>query len=388
MTGCVVCDGFGSVATSRTLGSIGEPGSSLESARKPAPESGVAALAAARTRFEALLDAAEARRTPRVSFRELRELGRLYQLHTALLARLRDTDDDPDEIRHLNHLCVRGYALLYAAAPTDRAPLGLRDLLAATWRVQLAAWLLLAAGGLLGAALVWTEPQALGALVPAQLGYSAGGLERLWESPEARAEFFAREATPFSQNAVFGSYLFAHNTRVGITSFATGMLAGIPTVVLQLYNGVILGALSAVFFRDPFPIDYLAWILPHGVPELIALCLCAAAGLLLGVAVAAPGRRSRAEALRDALRPVVLMLGIAAPLFGVAALTESFLRESALGTGIRLAVAGAWIAVTVGFLAWTRRLQRERRGDAAWLDELSIPGDAASAQASPKRSAR
>jgi uncharacterized membrane protein SpoIIM required for sporulation len=279
-------------------------------------------------------------------------------------------------------LCVRGYALLYAAAPVGTAPLRLRALLAATWHVQLAAWLLLAAGGVLGAALVWTEPQALGALVPAELGYSAGGLEQLWESPEARARFLARDETPWAQNALFGSYLFSHNTRVGITSFATGMLAGIPTVVLQLYNGVILGALSAVFFRDPFPVDYLAWILPHGVPELIALCLCAAAGLMLGVATAAPGRRGRAEALRDAMRPVVLMLGIAAPLFGVAALTESFLRESALGTGVRLAVAGAWIVATIAFLAWTRGLQHEARG-ATWIDEL---GDAL--QASPNRSAR
>jgi uncharacterized membrane protein SpoIIM required for sporulation len=152
--------------------------------------------------------------------------------------------------------------------------------------------------------------------------------------------------------------------------------------VLQLYNGVILGALSAVFFRDPFPVDYLAWILPHGVPELIALCLCAAAGLMLGVATAAPGRRGRAEALRDAMRPVVLMLGIAAPLFGVAALTESFLRESALGTGVRFAVAGAWIVATIAFLAWTRGLQHAARG-ATWIDDLS---DAL--QASPNRSAR
>jgi hypothetical protein len=103
---------------------------------------------------------------------------------------------------------------------------------------------------------------------------------------------------------------------------------------------------------------------------------------MLGVATAAPGRRGRAEALRDAMRPVVLMLGIAAPLFGVAALTESFLRESALGPGVRLAVAGAWIVATIAFLAWTRGLQHEARG-ATWIDEL---GDAL--QASPSRSAR
>ena len=49
-------------------------------------------------------------------------------------------------------------------------------------------WMLLIAGSALGALLVASDPQALSALVPASLGYSAGGLERLWESPEARAE--------------------------------------------------------------------------------------------------------------------------------------------------------------------------------------------------------
>jgi hypothetical protein len=64
-------------------------------------------------------------------------------------------------------------------------------------------------------------------------------------------------------------------------------------------------------------------------------------------------------------------------------MTESFLRESTLGTGVRLAVAVAWIAATIGFLAWTRGLQRAARSDVAWLDDL---GDAI--QASPNRSAR
>src|SRR5437667_34005 len=87
-----------------------------------------------------------------------------------------------------------------------------------------------------------------------------------------------------------------------ICSAAPGALAGIPTAILQLYNGVMIGALSAVFFRDPLPIGYLAWILPHGVPELLALSLCAAAGLQLGAAVAAPGRGGRGAALRRALQ--------------------------------------------------------------------------------------
>lgn len=341
-------------------------------------ETGAAALAAARGHFEALLDRAEASRSPRISFRELRELGRLYQLHTALLARLREDSDDPDELRHLNALCVRGYALLYAEAPDHAAPLRLRDLLGRTWRPQLAAWLLLAVGVALGAALVAQDQRALAALIPSALGYTPDRLELLWESADARAEFLAGEQVHWADKALFGSSLFAHNTRVGVLSFATGMLAGIPTAILQLYNGLMIGALSAVFFRDPLPVQYLAWILPHGVPELIALSLCAAAGLQLGAAVSAPGRVGRGVALRRALQPVVLMLGLAAPLFAVAAAIESFLRQSTLGIAVRLLVAAAWIAATAAFLIWTRRLgQRHSAGDTRWLRELSSPQSAA-----------
>ena len=74
---------------------------------------------------------------------------------------------------------------------------------------------------------------------------------------------------------------------------ALEILAGVPTILFQVYNGLLVGALGSVFFSDPWPFEFLAWILPHGIPEFTAITLCAAAGLLLGGAVALPGRRRR-----------------------------------------------------------------------------------------------
>ena len=105
---------------------------------------------------------------------------------------------------------------------------------------------------------------------------------------DARTIFLARESTAVADNAIFGSYLFANNTRVGIMAFATGLFFGLPTVLLQFYNGIMIGTISAIFMRDDLAITYLTWILPHGVPELTAITLCSAAGLCLGRAVAAP----------------------------------------------------------------------------------------------------
>jgi uncharacterized membrane protein SpoIIM required for sporulation len=254
--------------------------------------------------FEKLLARCERLRPGGLSFDELRELARRYRATLARLARLREQGDDDEAIRHLNSLCARAHAHLAItpAAAVSGPPLLARipEALARTWWAQLSAWALLILGITAGAALVSNDPRAVYGLVPATLGYEPDVLDRLLSSPEARAHFLARSETPASANLLFGSWLFANNTRVGLLAFATGMLAGIPTVLLAVYNGVTVGALGAVFFRDELPVDFLAWILPHGVPELTAVTLCVAGGLVLGGAIAAPGRKTRAEALREA----------------------------------------------------------------------------------------
>jgi uncharacterized membrane protein SpoIIM required for sporulation len=326
-------------------------------------------------RFELLLDRSERSGAGGLSFDDLSELAALYRRHAAGLARQRDRDDDPEAVRHLNALCVRAYSHLYPAPLAEGSRLGafsqrLPRAVAQTWRPQLLAWALLLLGLVVGAGLASQEPEALYALVPSSLGYSPGQLDRLVSSAEARSEFLAREETPVEANAIFGSLLFAHNTRVGLLSFATGMFAGLPTILLQVYNGLLVGALGSVFFQDAVPVDFLAWILPHGVPEFTAITLCAAAGLALGGAVALPGRRRRRDALREAVDPALLLIAASLPLFLLAALIESFVRQSALGTAPRLAVAGAGALALLVFLLYVRRVARRVEVDTSWLREL------------------
>jgi uncharacterized membrane protein SpoIIM required for sporulation len=342
------------------------PPSAPLSAPRPDPEA----------RLAELLARAERLRVSGLAFDEIRELGRLYRLAAARLARLRDRGDDPEAVRHLNALCVRAYGFLYAS---HGRRIGMRALLlerlpaalARTWRAQALAWTLLLAGALLGGALAARDPEAIYALVPASLGYSDGGLQALVESREARERFLAREETPLARSALFGSSLFTHNAQVGLLSLATGIFAAVPTCLLQLYNGLLVGAFAAVFLRDPWPIPFLAWILPHAVPEFTAITLCASAGLLLGLAVAAPGRAGRAAALRAALDPALLLFGAALPLFALAAGVESFVRESALGSAPRLALAALFLALLAFALAGVRRLARRREADLGWLGDLS-----------------
>ncbi len=326
-------------------------------------------------RFAALLDRSEGRGLTRLAFGELRDLARLYRLHTSRLARLRTAGGDTEAIRYLNALCVRAYTYLFVSPRRRSLRVMLREempgALARTWNAQVVAWAILAAGILVGAALGWRDPGAVHALVPGSLGYSAADLDRLIASPAARADFLQRSSLSSGAHAFFSSVLFVNNTKVGLLSFATGMLAGVPTALLQLYNGMILGAFASIFARDALPLAFWAWFLPHAIPELTAITFCAAGGLLLGAAVAAPGRQTRGRALRQATNPALLLFVASVPLFLVAAGVESFVRESSLGLWPRFAVAAAMLAALLLGSMRLRRLARRRSVDRSWLGALT-----------------
>jgi uncharacterized membrane protein SpoIIM required for sporulation len=328
-------------------------------------------------RFELLLDRSERSKLRGLALDELRELISLYRVHSARLARLRETSSDEDHLRYVNALCVRAHTLI--PAPTDASgarsswTARARDALRRTWHAQVLAWCLLGTGLLIGGPLVGSYPEAISVFVPRQLGYSPASLERLWTSREARAEFLQWEASDYSERAFFGSMLFAHNTRVGLLAFAVGVLAGIPTLLLQLYNGVIIGALAAIFLRDDLAWRFLAWILPHGIPELAAISMCVAGGLLLGEAVAVPGRRGRAASLKEILPSALMLLAMSIPLFLLAAFIESFVRESGISTAARYSVVAACCAVIVAVLVTTRQLAKSAPASTDWMSALIAP---------------
>jgi uncharacterized membrane protein SpoIIM required for sporulation len=313
-----------------------------------------------------------------VRFRDIRELARLYRLHSARLARLRTQNRDPEAIRYLNALCVRAYSLVYAM-PKQRRRRGsfflseLPATLASTWRVQLLVTLLLFAAAATGGRLAADDPRALTALVPAAM-YPPEALAWLASSHEARQSFLQREEGSTAQKSLFSTQLFAHNTRVGLLGFAVGILAGVPTVVLVLYNGLTLGAFASIFAADPDASNFWAWIIPHAIPELLAIILCSTGGLLMGLSLLSPGREGSAQALRGAARRALQLVIAALPLFVVAALIEGFVRESTLSTAARFGVAALALASLVGYVAAVVLLARRRPHiDVSFLATVARP---------------
>jgi uncharacterized membrane protein SpoIIM required for sporulation len=325
-----------------------------------------------RARLEALLDSAEASRA-RMSFEDVRRLAHLYRLSSAQLAILRSRGRDPESIRHLNALCVRAYTHLQVAPPRREAQVGrfyfarFPATLAATARLQGIVAIVLLIGALTGAAVVAQNPANIYAAIPSAM-YPADDLERLVSSHADREKFLARTPVAFGIKSVFSASLFVHNTSIGFLSFATGILIGVPTIILVLYNGITLGAFAWIFSRDASWPVFWAWLLPHAIPELLAITLCSTAGLILGLAVLTPGRRGVAAALREAATPALELVTASVPLFVVAAAMESFLRQSSISTGARFAAAGLAVASIVAYVCYVHRLAARRSVvDLRWL---------------------
>ena len=64
---------------------------------------------------------------------------------------------------------------------------------------------------------------------------------------ELRAGLYDERRRSSSCSATFAAFLFTHNARIGILAFALGFVAGLPTLFLLFYNGLVLGAFAALY---------------------------------------------------------------------------------------------------------------------------------------------
>ena len=115
--------------------------------------------------------------------------------------------------------------------------------------------------------------------------------------PSASAEFLRSTLynSPKDKDGwlgAFATFLFTHNSQIAIFSFALGFAFAVPTVLLILYNGLMLGAFYAVFAAKDLSFNLLGWLMIHGTTEIFAICIAGAAGIQIGAAIAFPGRAS------------------------------------------------------------------------------------------------
>jgi uncharacterized membrane protein SpoIIM required for sporulation len=272
---------------------------------------------------------------------DLSRLDVLYRRTTVHLSQVATRTTDGRLMWYLNGLTAAAHNLIYLPprqsvwkGAVKFIVEGFSRLIARTWRYHAASAALLLGGALLAYFASMHDVLAAYALLPPGDTRLPGSTpEQLLAALESGrdmgggAKFF------------FASFLFSHNLKVGILAMATGVLAAVPTTLLTIYNGMILGAFAAIHHRAGLHLELWAWILPHGITEIGAIILCGGIRLRLGKAVVGPRLLTRTESMKQAgIEAAQACVGVAGMLV-IAAIIESYLRQSHMSTMSRLVFA-------------------------------------------------
>lgn len=251
--------------------------------------------------------------------KELNELGHTYRRVAAHLAYAQTYFPDHTVTAYLNGLAAQAHEAIYATHGKGDLREGLRfftrrfpALFHERIPFFLVAFLLFAAGAGLAFGYTWVNPTYSAAFLP----------------PGLEVDPHALESGEQWDHAIVSSEIMTNNIQVAFLCFALGALLGVGTLWVLFSNGLLVGAIAALFHRAGEAYAFWAFIWPHGVIELTAIFIAGAAGMSLAYAFWVPGELTRVEAFkREAKVTVQLILGVI-PMFIVAALIEGFITPA------------------------------------------------------------
>jgi len=302
--------------------------------------------------LEGLVARVERRGVRSLSLDELQRLPILYRAALSSLSVARTIALDRNLLLYLEDLALRAFLAVYGprADPFEglagffgrELPAAVRS---ARWHILIAALALLA-GTAAGFMLVVQDEAWFSTLIPP--GLSGGRGPSSTRADLYDKEIFAPWPGALESFGIFANVLFSHNTKIGIMTFGLGMAAGVPTLMLTVYQGLPLGAMIALHYDRELTVDFLGWLAIHGVTELGALILFAAGGLVIAEKILFPGPYSRIENLALHGRLAAQMAAGAVLMLFVAAILEGGLRQLVASTPLRFligfGVGALWLA--------------------------------------------
>ncbi|MEI2665292.1 stage II sporulation protein M [Rossellomorea sp. LJF3] len=274
--------------------------------------------------------------------------NRLYQKAAQNLSYSQTYFPEEEVTDYLNGLVSKSHNLFYKDQITSGKQIRhffsttFIGLLLDQWKFVVLAMVLFTVGALGAFLSVVNDPLHLYSILPAEMsqGVDPGNLGK---------------SDGEVNSSIMSAAIMTNNIKVAFLAFAGGVTFGLLTMYMLVYNGIIVGALAAVFWHQGMSYEFWAYIVPHGMIELTAIFIAGGAGLLMGYKLFVPGRFTRGYQLKEqAKRSVQLLLGTI-PLFVIAGIIEGFITPAAISLPAKymvalLTVAGLILYVAIGRL--------------------------------------
>jgi uncharacterized membrane protein SpoIIM required for sporulation len=302
--------------------------------------------------LDALLVRAGRRGVRRLNPGEVEAIGRFYRAVTSDLAYASGREYDPRLTEYLNRLVARAHAYVYGRAATtgwERLTSFYGETFPREFRRSF---------GFIAVCIALTVAASVISYVLVRLhpGYAYAILPQGLIPPEIKKSLHdSNFAFDPSASPVMASEIITNNIKVAILAFAGCVTLGLLTLQIILFNGLMLGAVGALFTNAGFGADYWATIAPHGVIELTAIQIAGAAGLLISAGILAPGRLRRRNAIvASARRAGVLIAGVASMLL-IAGTIEGFFSPLRLPASDRIAVGAITTILLLAYFSLAGR---------------------------------
>jgi uncharacterized membrane protein SpoIIM required for sporulation len=276
----------------------------------------------------------------------VRRLGAGYRSVVADLALARRRFPADPVVRRLEGLAQRGRQAVYHTPPKTTT---LRAFASrGYWRrirerpgLLLVAIVCLTAPTLLAGYWAWRDPGPASGLVPTEY-------QGVTQPREPGRDL----GHSVDEQSGLASTIFINNIRVAFFAFAGGMLLGLGTLYVLIFNGMLLGAVAGLAVGVGNGEVFFELVVPHGVLELSCIVIAGLAGLRIASAIIDPGTRERVPALREEAHAAVeLVLGTAAWLV-IAGLVEGFVTGTGTGLTTALVIGFGLGAIFWGLVWW------------------------------------
>jgi uncharacterized membrane protein SpoIIM required for sporulation len=119
----------------------------------------------------------------------------------------------------------------------------------------------------------------------------------------------------------------ANNLNVGLRCFISGIFAGVGTILMLMFNCIMLGSFQYFFYEQGVFWESVRGIWIHGAMEIFAIVIEAAAGLVLGAGILFPKTYSRLASLKIAFKNGLKIVLSTMPFTFAAGMLEGFVTR-------------------------------------------------------------
>lgn len=166
----------------------------------------------------------------------------------------------------------------------------------------------------------------------------------------------------------FALQVWVNNSWVAVKCIALAVVLGMPIPFVLFQNAANVGVIGGLMFQAGRGPVLLGLLIPHGLLELTAVFLAAAAGMRLGWSVILPGDRPRGQVLAEQGRGVVAVAVGLVGVLGVSGLIEAMVTPSPLPPFVRIAIGLFAEALFLSYIGYFGR-RAAKAGETGDIDD-------------------